>query len=55
MTVKELYNYCKELGIENDEIEIDFECSDDYYDTNVVFDENDIDTKKNTVIIEIYG
>lgn len=32
MTVTELYNYCKKLGAENDEIQINYSCGDDYYD-----------------------
>ena len=52
MTVAELYNYCKELGVENDEIQISYYCGDDYYDLeDEPIDEEMIKLKKNVVSI----
>ena len=46
MTVKELYEYCKELKIEDYPILVDYACEDDYYSLEEYIEEENIDYVK---------
>ena len=46
MTVKELYEYCKELKIEDYPILVDYTCGDDYYSFEEYIEEKNIDYEK---------
>ena len=48
MTVKELYEYCKELKIEDYPILVDYSCGDDYYSLEEYIEEKNIDYEKRT-------
>ena len=60
MTVKELYEYCKELKIEDYPILVDYACGDDYYSLEEYIEEENIDyVKRNlstaALVIKIEG
>lgn len=48
MTVKELYEYCKELKIEDYPIFVDYTCGDDYYSFEEYIEEKNVDYGKRT-------
>ena len=53
MTVKEFYEYCKEMGAEDFPIFIDCTCDDDYYSCEHYLEERNIECKKETAYGEI--